>query len=294
MNRIICALFLILTGISPAQDNLRQDLESCYRSWRQSILSKNEVAWGKVTAPHRRVEVKNRILSEKKSFPEAIFDLPGQPPAIDGLKFLALKRKGPTAALYYFGQVDFGGGAKADRNLLILHFVGADRSWLYDHAKFENLVALPDVQQELEQGVIKYLDESPDLQPSGQIPAIPADVREAEFIAKVYVYCPGREVRAQVNGLSQHHFINDKVAELVIGGARTGSNTIQFTVQDMPEATEREDLAVRVYLFSQVQDVKPIKAYEFLLKAGENAKGFTKGSFDVDPAMIGRLMGKTP
>ena len=294
MNRIICGLFLILTGISPAQDILRPDLENCYRSWRQSILSKNAVVWAKVTAPHRRAEVKNRILSEKKAFPAAVFDLPGDPPAIEGLKFLALKRKGPTASLYYFGQIDFGNGAKADRSLLILHFVGADRSWFYDHAKFENLVALPDVQQELEQGKINYLDETPALHPKGEIPPIPAEVREAEFIAKLYVYCPGREVRAQVNGLSQHHAINDKVAELVIGGAKSGSNTVQFTVQDMPEATEREDLAVRVYVFSQVEDVKPIKAYEFLLKPGENAKGFTKGSFVINPAMIDSLMGKTP
>ena len=294
MNRIICALFLVLAGILPAQDILQQDLEGCYRSWRQSILSKNEVVWGKVTAPHRRAEVKNRILSEKKPYPAAIFDLPGQPPAIEGLKFLALKRKGPTAALYYFGQVDFGVGIKADRNLLILHFVGADRLWFYDQAKFENLVALPDVQQELEQGVIKYLDERPDLEPTGAIPAVPAEVLEAEFIAKVYVYCPGREVRAQVNGISDHHFTNDKSAEIITGGARTGSNSVQFTVQDMPEATELEDLAVRVYLFSQVQDVKPIKAYEFLLKPGEKAQGFTKGNFVVDAAMIDRLKGKTP
>lgn len=294
MNRIICGLFLVLTGILPAQDILRQDLESCYRGWRQSILSKNEVTWMKVTAPHRRAEVKNRILSEKRHFPAAVFDLPGEPPAIDGLKFLALKRKGPTATLYYFGSIDFGIGAKADRNLLALHFIGADRSWFYDFAKFENLAAIPDVQLELEQGKIDYIDETPDLQPKGVIPPIPAEVREAEFIAKLYVYCPGREVRAQVNGISQHLVTNDKVAELVIGGAKSGSNNVQFTVQDMPEATEREDLAVRVYVFSQVQDVKPIKAYEYLLKPGENAKGFTKGTFEVDPAMIGRLMGKTP
>lgn len=294
MKRRICALFLLLTGFLPAQDLLREDLESCYRNWRQSILTRNSDGWAKATAVHRQMEVKNRIRSEKKAFPAAVFDLPGQPPAIEGLKFLALKRSGPTAAIYYFGTIDFGAGATAPRSLLSLHFVGAGRSWLYDRAMFENLVALPDVQGELEQGKLGYLDERPDLLPKGQIPPVPAEVREAPFIAKVYVYCPGREVRVQVNGISQHHAINDKVAELVIGGARPGENTVQLLVQDMPEATEREDLAVRVYVLSQIEGIMPIKAYEYLLKPGNNSQGFHKGSFTVDPAMIRRLTGQNP
>lgn len=287
-------MFLLLAGLLPAQNLLREDLERCYRSWRQSILTRNPAVWENITAPHRRMEVKNRIRSEKNAFPAAVFDLPGQPPAIEGLKFLTLKRSGPTAALYYFGTIDFGVGATAPRSLLSLHFVGADRSWLYDRAMFENLVALPDVQGELEQGKLDYLDERPDLLPKGQIPPVPAEVGEAPFIAKVYVYCPGREVRVQVNGISQHHAINDKVAELVIGGAKPGENTVQVLVQDMPEATEREDLAVRVYVLSQIEGVLPVKAYEYLLKPGSNAPGFQKGSFTVDAAMIGRLTGQNP
>ena len=65
----------------------------------------------------------------------------------------------------------------------------------------------------------------------------------AKYIAKAYVYCPGREVRLLVNNISSHLFQNTKRAEVVIGGAKDGVNEMQFSIKDIeggdPECLER-------------------------------------------------------
>jgi len=238
------------------------------------------------------MEVKNRILSEKRAFPAAVFELPSPPPSLKGLKFLEAKESGITAKAAYYGKIDFGVGGEPTDNLLVLSFARTAKGWLYDRADFVNLAALPEVRKELAVGDLKYLKETPEAQPSGIIPPIPVEVPPAKYIAKVYVFCPGREVRVQVNKISQHRFANAKEAEVVIGGAVDGPNEVQFATKKLEGGTGKEAMTIRVYLMSEVPGTQPIKAYEYQIPEGQTAKPFGSDHFQVDPATAHKLTGR--
>jgi hypothetical protein len=292
MIRLFCAASLVLAGVASAQENLQPALESTYNTWRTAIIRKDAAAWQRITAPHRRIEVKNRIVSEKKPFPATVFALPAPPPALTGLKFLAAKANGPTAKAAYFGKVDFGVGGTPTDNLLVLSFVRGAGGWLYDRADFVNLAALPEVRRELAAGNLNYLKETPEAQPSGMLPPTPIECGPAKYIAKVYVFCPGREVQVQVNKISRHRFANAKEAEIVIGGAVDGPNEVQFTTRKLEGGTGKEAMTIRVYLMSQTPGVQPIKAFEYQVTENGVAKPVGTDSFIVDAATVAKLNGR--
>ena len=295
MKSLACLISLTFafTLISHAQENLQAPLEQSYRTWRDAMQRKDIVKWKQVTAPHRQMEIKNRILSEKRAFPAAVFDLPAAPPKLDGMKFLEATRNGATAKAAYFGKIDFGVDAKSADNLLVISFVQGKGGWLYDRADVVNLASLPEVRKELAAGNLKYLKETPEARPSGIVPSTPIEVQPAKTIAKVYVFCPGREVKLQVNRISHHRFANVQEAEVVIGGALDGLNDIQFTTRRLEGSTGKEALSIRVYLMSQVTGVKPIKVFEYQAKEGELVKGSGSGRFEVTPATQAVLTGKS-
>lgn len=292
MIRMICTTAVCLTAAVSSQEALRPALESSYDSWRDAIIRRDAASWQRVTAPHRRMEVKNRIVSEKRAFPAAVFELPAPPPSISGLSFLEAKQNGPIAKASYFGKIDFGVGGEPSENLLVLSFIRGGAGWLYDRADFVNLVALPEVRKELAAGDLRYLKETPEAQPSGLVPPMPIEARPAKYIAKVYVFCPGREVRVQVNKISHHRFANAKEAEVVIGGAVDGSNEVQFATKKLEGATGKEAMTIRVYLMSEVQGVKPIKAFEYQVAENGEVKPFGTSSFVVDAATVAKLNGR--
>jgi hypothetical protein len=292
MKRLICVISLMTAAFVSAQDSERPALESSYNAWRDAIIRRDAATWQKVTAEHRRMEVKNRIVSEKRAFPAAVFDLPAPPPTIAGLQFLEAKQNGATAKASYFGKIDFNVGGTPTANLLVLSFVRGNNSWLYDRADFVNLAALPEVRKELAAGDLKYLKETPEAQPTGVVPPTPIEVRQAKYIAKVYVFCPGREVQVQVNKISHHRFANAKEAEIVVGGAVDGPNEVQFTTKKLVGGTDKEVMTIRVYLMSEVAGVQPIKAYEYQIAAAEAPKPFGSGEFIVDPATATKITGR--
>jgi hypothetical protein len=289
---MIFAVSLIFASVAAAQDNLRPALETTYSAWRESMIRRDPSIWQRVTAEHRRIEVRNRIVSEKQPFPATVFNLPAPPPSLQGLRFLEAKQNGPTAKASYFGKVDFGVGGEPTDNLLVLSFVKGNGGWLYDRADYVNLVALPAVRKELAAGNLKYLKETPEAQPSGKIPPTPIAAPTAKYIAKVYVFCPGREVQVQVNKISRHRFANAKEAEVVIGGALEGPNEVQYTVKKLKGGTGKEVMTIRVYLMSEVSGEKPVKVFEYQIAAGEKPKSVDTGSFTVDAATVAKLAGK--
>ena len=290
MKRLLCLIFSVTAAFSTAQDALRPAIENAYHAWRDAIIHRDVITWQKVTALHRQIEVKNRILSEKRAFPAAVFDLPSPPPSLTDLQFLEAKQNGATAKASYFGKIDFGVGGTPTENLLVLSLIRGHGGWLYDRADFVNLAGLPDVRKELAKGELQYLKETPETQPSGVIPPTPVEVWPAKHIAKVYVFCPGREVRVQINKISQHRFANAKEAEIVIGGALDGPNEVQFTTQKLAGGTDKEVMTLRVYLLSEVEGIQPIKAFEYQIAAGENPKPFHSATFTLDAAMAAKLV----
>ena len=293
MIRIFCSLLLLSSGLLSAQDaNLRKDLEKSYQAWRLSMQTKNEINWRNATAMHRQIAVKNRLLSEKKKFPMAVFDIPALPPSLRGLKHLGTQRRGPTAKAYYFGKIDFGIGGNPAENLLVLSFVGAQGSWKYDQMEYVNLVAIPEVKAQLAKGDISYITKTPELMPSGQVPPTPVAVKEAQYIAKVYAYCPGREIQVQINQTSRHTFQDAQEAQLIIGGAKPGTNQIQYAIKNLIAEEFKDPMTLRVYLMSEVAGVKPVKIYEYQVGEGKKPVGFGKGTFVIDDAVRRRLLGR--
>jgi hypothetical protein len=281
MKGLILSFLLFLPSISIADETLRTNLEKTYTVWRDSMVKKDARIWQQITAEHRQVEVKNRI-----------FNLPAPPPLLSGLKFLTADQKGRTAKAAYFGKIDFGVGGEPTENLLVLSFIQSGDRFLYDKADFVNLTALPDVREELVKGDIAYLKGIPEAQPSGVIPPIPAAVQPATTIAKVYVFCPGREVEVLVNKVSKHKFINAKEAETVIGGARAGLNEVQYAIRKLDEGTGKEALTIRVYLLSEVAGVKPIKALEYQIEEKGTPAPYGTINFDLNQELLTKLKGK--
>ncbi|MCW1920917.1 hypothetical protein OKA05_00025 [Luteolibacter arcticus] len=294
MTRILAlfaALLMPATALAqaPAAADTGKALVTTYGTWRNAMLRKDYPAWQRVTAPHRQVDTRNRIVSEKRAFPASIFDVPAPPPPLDGLKMIHLSQKGSTAKAAFFGKVNFGVGGEPTDNVFVVSFVNAG-GWRYDRADFVNLVALPEVRAELAAGNLKYVAETPDFQASGTVPPTPPAVGPAKYIAKVYVFCPGREVQVQVNQPSRHRFVNDKQAEIVLGGANDGTNSVTYTIKGLEGGTGKEALAIRVYLMSEIDGTKPIKAFEYQVNEGEPVKGFGTGSFVVDAATAAKLV----
>jgi hypothetical protein len=296
MTRILALVALLISAIAPMPVRAQapaaetgRALAATYTAWRAAMIRKDFPAWQRITAPHRQAEMRNRIVSEKRAFPAAVFDLPAPPPPLDGLKPIHLSVKGATAKAAYFGKVNFGVGGDPTSNVLVLSFVHSG-TWRYDRADFVNLAALPEVRAELTAGNLKYVAETPDFQATGVVPPTPPAVPPAQYIAKVYVFCPGREVQVQVNAFSRHRFANAQEAEIVLGGAKDGANSVTYTVKGLEGGTGKEALTVRVYLMSQIKDTPPIKAFEYLVKEGEAVKPFGTGSFTVDAATAAKLV----
>ena len=292
--KLLTRMLACLLTAAPAfaDDALRESLESTYHTWRNAMIRKDFNVWQRVTAEHRVMEVRNRIVSEQRPYPAAVFEIPAAPPRLDDLRFLDVARNGRTAKASYFGKINFGVGGAPTDNLLVLSFVQGRGGWQYDRADFVNLSALAEVRAELASGDLRYLRETPEIRPTGQVPPTPVAVPPARFIAEVYVFCPGREVQVQVNKVSHHRFAGSQEAELVIGGARDGQNEVQFSIRPLEEGPADQAMTIRVYLMSTIEGVMPVKAFEYLVLEGEEARPFGTMHFEVDAATAARLQGR--
>lgn len=281
-----------ISGGAPVDAALQARLENTYKAWRQAMVAKDMRAWQAITATHRQMSVRNRIVSERRAFPAALFQLPAAPPALEGLRAVQVMSSGATARSVYFGKVNFGVGGEPSDNLLLLSFVNEGGRWKYDTADFVNLGGLPDVRKELLAGNDTYVEGTSAFRPEGKVPPTPRPVPQAKYISKVYVFCPGREVQVHVNKVSRHRFVNAKDAEIILGGARDGANEIQYSIKGAEGGKGNEVLTIRVYLFSQKPGVKPIKVYEYQVNEGEKPKGIGSANFVVDANMAARVMGR--
>ncbi|MFK7912230.1 MAG: hypothetical protein AB8F34_16775 [Akkermansiaceae bacterium] len=262
---------------------LSKSLQDVYLYWRSAMIKKNHNAWQQITASHRKLAIQNRIMSEKAVWPGSIYELPTAPPSLTGLKLVRARTKGVTAKLVFFGKIDFGVGGSPTENLLVLSFVHEGRGWKYDTAEFVNLGSLKDIRKQIQSGDLSYVDGAAFL-PDGKRPPQPIIVKRAKYIAKVYAYCPGREVQVSVNRISKHRFQDTQQAEIVIGGAKDGRNELWFSIKDLPGYKGKDPLTVRVYLFSQINNVKPVKVFQYQIAKGQVPKPSLSTSFTVDAA----------
>lgn len=268
---------------------LSRTLHQTYQGWRNSMVRKDAKSWQRYTARPRRVNVKNRILSERRRFPQSVFALPAAPPSLANLKALRMRVKGPTAKATYFGKVDFGVGGEPTENLYVIDFQKEGKAWRYNGAEFVNLNHIPKVRKALKAGDLKFLDHA-DFKPDGILERAGTELKRAvPWIAKAYVYCPGREVQLKVNRVSDHLFQNTKRADTVIGGARSGANEVTWTIRDIEGGDPKAPITVRVYLMSEIRGQQPIKAFEYQITDGSKPKERNTVQFKVTPEMTSLL-----
>ena len=276
--------------VKPQRAELGQSLQDVYIFWQDAMIAHNYRAWYESTATHRRKLLENRINSEKGSWPADIFDIPADPPSIKGLRLLRARSKGMTAKSVYFGRVDFGAGGGPANNLLVLSFVYEGRGWKFDTAEFINLDNIKDVRAQIVAGNLSYVD-SEDFLPTGIKPDIPATVPRAKYIAKVYSYCPGREVKVRINRISSHRFQDNQESEVIIGGARDGLNELVYEIRDLPGYQGSDPFTLRIYLMSQIEGVRPVKVYQYQTEKGQRPKASGSATFRVNPETGASILG---
>lgn len=290
----LCIVTLGITSFLQAQqvhDALKRSLEPVYENWRQSMIQKNHVAWKANTALNRKITIYNRIVSAYQPYPQSIFKVPFAPPALSTLTPVNINMKEQTAIATYFGKIDFGVGGEPGENLMVLYFVGENGQWKYDTSDFINLVALPDVRKQLLSGDKSYVKQK-DFMASGKLPTMPTKITKRGYIAQVYAFCPGREVKVDINnGRSSHRFQNDKAAQVVIGGLHDGQNPITITTKALPGSTGNESINIRVFLMSQIQGVKPITVFDYSvkpeeIKAGKKPMSKKIGAISITPEHV--------
>ncbi len=295
------ALFLIficfLTNSLSAQQRNGQTLNQLrlvYDGWRNAVIQKNATAWKRFTSNVRQITVRNRFLSERRQFPNAVFDLPFQPTDLSSLKILRATVQGRTAKTVYFGKIDFGVGGKPRENLIVISYLQEASGWKYHGAEFINLNALPDIRKQLKEGKLDYIQHA-DFGANGVVEKTPrAITRPVPIVAKAYVFCPGREVKLLINKTSTHLFQNTKAAETIIGGVNLGENEVQYAIKDLPGGKPTA-FTIRVYLFPEKSGAKitdSIKATEYQFKDGTtpNANGSLR--FRVTQEMARKLKGR--
>lgn len=260
--------------LAPDQAKMKDALETCYNTWRQSMLRSSYEGWASQTSASRQMKVRNLAVSERRKFPESLFKHQMEPPALMNLRYVGtlLGAQGRTAAATYFGKVDFAVGKVATENAIVLLFVNENGVWKYDQARFFNLAKLPVVREKLSKGDRSILLEQDGFQPLLGIPMVPPACPAPKYIAKVFVDCPGRIVDVVVNNISAHQFENTKQAEVISGGLRDGANSISYRtrlIEPVKEGEKSPPMAIGVFIMPETQGNVPGKAYHFGVVWGE-------------------------
>lgn len=227
--------------------------------------------WERFTAYSRQIETRNRIVSQRLPFPQAMFEDPVQPPSLDGMISLGVFSTGQTATSTYFGKANFGGGpVQISDNLLVLHFLREEGTWKFDNLRVVKIGADPDILLQIRNADFSFLKDI-EFQPLPQLPPVPQPVNPPEYIAEAWIDSTGYEVTLTVNGHLTGKFTNVKITELVMGGLRKGTNSIQITakrVESTGENSPKVEVAIyaakdpgqpanRMYHFKPTGDVPP-------------------------------------
>ena len=244
---------------------LRDDLDVAYNTWRLHLLRGNYDGWRATTSAYRQVKVRNLAVSEKRPFPASLFRQPMAPPALAPLMYVGSVVNGPTAAATYYGKVDLGlGQDPTDSNALGLLFTHENGKWKYDQARVFNLTRLPAVKERLKRGDASVLREQDGFQPLGKIPAVPPVCPPPKYIAKILVDCPGRTVQANVNNISLHEFDNTRLAEVISGGLRDGTDSLALDFSDSPHG-KKGAVLVEVYIMPEIPGHLPARAFSYFV-----------------------------
>ena len=243
-----------------AEPGLQGKLERVYLDWRGAIMAKSMDTWTRSTAIYRQMTARNLIISQKLRYPDAIFDLPMQPPDILPLKLIEVEAVGPTAHLVYFGRVNLGLDIESKdlpESLLLLKFYQEPAGWKFDTSRLIQLADAPEIKKQLQGDKLEFLKE-PAFTPSGTVPATPKPCRAPDYVAALRIEAMGYEVEATMNGVDYPMVRDDAVQQLIIGGLVRGDNSIKLHIKALPIPDgEERVLEVQVVIITG-EEKKPI------------------------------------
>ncbi|MCG8601967.1 MAG: hypothetical protein MI807_17630 [Verrucomicrobiales bacterium] len=283
---LLIASLPVTTTAQGVAKNARQDpairvtLEGAYNGWRQAMVAGNLEKWEKFTAYSRQIETRNRIVSQKAPFPQAMFEDPIQPPSLGGMIALGVYSTGQTATSTYYGKANFGGGAESVRdNLLVLHFLREEGTWKFDNLRVVKLGGNADLLLKIRNADFSFLADM-EFQPLAALPPVPQPVNQPEFIAEAWIDSTGYEVTLTVNGHLTGKFSNVKVTELVNGGLKSGVNTIDIQVRRLEEVDGKSP-KVEIAIYAAKEPGKPANRM-FHFKPDGAVPPATSSSFNVN------------
>ncbi len=258
---------------TPDQQKAKETADTVYNTWRLSMIRGNEQAWRSSTSASRQVKVRNLIISQRGEFPRDFFNHQPEPPKLENFRYVGAITgcNGHTLAATYIGKLQLG-DAPAAENAFVLEFVFENGKWKLDQTRFFNLSKLPEVRRRLYAQDLSILKEQDGFQPYPSIPRTPTACRAPELIGKVFVDCPGRDIRMSINGVSEHEFTDERRADVISGGLKRGQNTITYTI-DTAEGKEHPAMAIGVFVMPETPGNHPVCVFDHILDAQDEAKG---------------------
>ncbi len=259
---------------APADDPLRSELEGIYAEWKQAVTDRDAAHWEKVTAAYTRMNIRNTIVSQKLAFPDALFESPVRPPALEGLKFLDARAVKRTAQAIYFGRINFGlepamepGTAPTaiPENLLVLRFIRED-TWKFDTTRLLSLEGADEVKKQIADGDYSFLEDET-FTPPGEVPAVPRPCAVPERIGHLQVVALGYETEITINNGSKHLIADTASAELIIGGLKSGPNRIVIRTRPIPSIAGEEEIEkefqLRILSLDDHAQKEPIEVFKY-------------------------------
>jgi len=249
---------ILLQSLLPAQDaaaevpvasdpSLRPTLEAVYLSWRNAMAATNVAEWEKSTALSRQFDTRNRIVSQKLPFPQALFDDPVEAPSLSGLIALGVLSTGETATSTYFGKANFGEGETAvANNLIVLHFIREEGVWKFDNLRVVKLGNDGEILLQIRNQDFSFL-RGKEFLPEPELPPLPPQVSQPDYIAEIWLTSLGYETEVSVNGILSGKISDNSGKDLLIGGLRKGENSITIKTKRIPESnqiTPRLEIAI--------------------------------------------------
>ncbi len=258
---------------TPDQQKARETADMVYNTWRLSMIRGNEQAWRSVTSAARQVKVRNLIVSQRGSFPRDFFNHQQEPPRLENFRYVGAITacNGRTMAATYVGKLQLGDG-KAAENAFVLELVHESGKWKLDQTRFFNLSQLPVVRERLHARDLSVLREQDGFQPYPAIPRPPAACRAPELIGKIFVDCPGRDIRMTINGISEHDFTDERRADVISGGLKRGQNTITYTITTN-EGQAHPAMAIGIFVMPETPGNHPVCVFDHILDAQDSAEG---------------------
>lgn len=229
------------------EPGMKAQFEALYQGWRNAMLRSDVGAWEKTVAKYRRLETRNRIVSQKQPFPQAMFGGIAPPP-LQNLIFLTVLTRRDTASAIYFGKADFGVGdpSQVKNNLLVLRYLKEEGQWKFDNMRIVTLGNDVSILHSIRLQEFDFL-KGEEFQPLGEIPHIPQPVPTPEMMAEVWATSVGYETEIWVNGHRTGKISNNQGRELVMGGVRRGSNQIVLRIRKKDIGSAAAKLEVAIY-----------------------------------------------